>query len=61
MECNEPAPYKLTFPEGHADWYCKHHYEFMASIIRAHAENSNPKDRRRAQRCMEMNNYFQHE
>ena len=67
MVCDEPATYKMTY-EGYdpyararAEWYCRHHYELMASIIREKADDIDPRNRRRAQRTMEMNNWFQHE
>jgi hypothetical protein len=52
MVCNEPAPYKMT--------YCKHHYEIMADVIMKDRDN-NSRQRRRIDRMLEINNWFQHE
>lgn len=67
MVCTEPAAFKMVYV-GHAPYtrtcaqrYCKHHYELMAGIVRGIADSGDLKSRRRAQRTMEMNNWFQHE
>jgi hypothetical protein len=65
--CPDPATHKMTYV-GYApytsicaQWYCRKHYEVMASVVREKADDDDPKERQRAERFMELNNWFQHE
>lgn len=65
--CDEAGAYKMTYV-GHAPYInltaqrlCKRHYELMASIIMHAKTNGDIIERRRAERTIEINNWFQHE